>query len=40
MQKPFNQSSQFIKSFVRYTWFKSLMIDKTSPIFDHAHAIQ
>ena len=36
MQKSFNQSAQFIKSFVRYTCFKSLMIYEASPIFDHA----
>ena len=39
MQKSFNQSTQFIKSFVRYTWFKSPMIYKVSPIFEHAHPI-
>ena len=38
MQKSFNQSAQFIKSFVRHTWFKkSPMIYKASPIFDYAH---
>ena len=39
MQKSFNQSVQFIKSFKRYIWFKSPMIYKASPIFDHAHPI-
>ena len=33
IQKPFNQSPQFIKSFVRYTWFKNLLIYRASPIF-------
>ena len=37
MQKSLNQSAQFIKSFVRYTWLMSSMIYKASPIFDHAH---
>ena len=36
MQKSFNQFAQFIKSFVRYTWFKSPMV---LPIFDYAHQI-
>ena len=31
--------AQFIKSFVRYTWFKSPMIYKASLIFYHAHPI-
>ena len=39
MQKPFNQYAQLIKSFVRYTWFKSLIICKASLIFYHAHPI-
>ena len=39
MQKSFNQSPQFVKSFVRYTWFKSPMINKALLIFDHAHPI-
>ena len=40
MQKLFSQSAPFIKSFVRYTWFKSLMIYyKPSPIFGLAHPI-
>ena len=39
MQKSFNQSAQFIKSFVRYTWFKSPTIFKTSLSFDHSHSI-
>ena len=39
MQKSFNQSAQFIKSFVRYTWFKSPTIFKASPIFDQTHPI-
>ena len=34
MQKLLNQSAQFIKSFVKYTWFKSSMIYKASTIFD------
>ena len=37
MEKSFNQSAQFIKSFVRYTWFKSPTIFKALPIFDHTH---
>ena len=37
--KWFNQSAQFIKSFVRYTWFKNPTIFKASPIFDHTHPI-
>ena len=37
--KPFNQSAQFIKLCVTYTWFKSTMFFKTSPIFHHAHPI-
>ena len=39
MQKSFNQSVQFIKSFVRYAWFKSPTIFKASPIFGHTHPI-
>ena len=39
MQKSFNQSVQFTKSFVRYTWFENPMIFKPSPIFDHAYPI-
>ena len=39
MQKSFNQSAQFMTSFVRYTWLKSPMIYKTSPMFDHANPI-
>ena len=39
MQELFNQSAQFIKLFVRYTWFKSPMIYKVSSIFDYAHPI-
>ena len=39
MQKSLNESAQFIKSFVWYTWFKSSMVYKASPIFDHAHLI-
>ena len=39
MQELFNQSAQFIKLFVRYTWFKSPLIYKVSPIFDCAHPI-
>ena len=39
MQEQFNQYAQFIKSFVRYTWFKSPMIYKASLIFYHAHPI-
>ena len=39
MQESFNQSAQFIKSFVRYSWFKSPMIYKASPIFEYAHPI-
>ena len=39
MQKYFNQSAQFIKSFVRYTWFKSPIIYKTLPILDYAYPI-
>ena len=39
MQESFNQSAQFIKLFVRYTWFTSLMIYKVSPIFDYTHSI-
>ena len=39
MQKSFNQSAQFIKSFVRHTWFNSPMIYKASSIFDHAYPI-
>ena len=39
MLKSFNQSAQFIKSFVRYTCFKSPMIYKISLIFYHAHPI-
>ena len=39
MKKSFNQSIQFIKSIVRYTWFKSPMIYKVSPIFEHAHPV-
>ena len=34
MQKSFNQSAQFIKSFVRYTCFKSPIVYNASPIFD------
>ena len=36
MQEPFSESAQFIKSCVRYTWFKG---PKASPIFDYAHPI-
>ena len=36
MQKLFNQSAQFIKSFVRQTLIMSPMIYKASPIFDYA----
>ena len=39
MQKSFNQSAQFIKSFVRYTWFKNPTIFKASPTFDNTHPI-
>ena len=39
MQKSFSQFAQFIKSFVRYTWFRSPMLYKPLPIFDHAHPI-
>ena len=39
MQESFNQYTQFIKSFARYTWFKSPMTYKASPIFDYAHPI-
>ena len=39
MQKSFNQSAQFIKSFVRCTWFKSPTIFKALLIFDHTHPI-
>ena len=39
MQKSFIQSVQFIKSFLRYTEFKSPMIYKASPISDHAYPI-
>ena len=39
MQKSLNESAQFIKSFVWYTWFKTSMVYKASPIFDHAHLI-
>ena len=39
MQKSFNQSAQFIKLFVRYTWFKSPTIFKAWPIFDHTHPV-
>ena len=39
MQKSFNQSLQFIKSFLRYTWFKSPLIYKALPIFDNVHLI-
>ena len=39
MQKSFNQSVRFIKLFVRCTQFKSSMIYKAFPIFDHAHPI-
>ena len=39
MQKSFNPSAQFIKSFVRYTWFKNPTIFKASPIFDLTHPI-
>ena len=39
VQKSFNQSAQFIKSFVRYTWFKSPMIFKPLLIFYHTHTI-
>ena len=38
-KKSFNQSAQFIKSFVKYTWFKSPMIYKAPHIFYHAHPI-
>ena len=33
------QSAQFIKSFVRYTWFKSTMISKASLLLHHAYLI-
>ena len=39
MQKSFNQSAQFIKSFVRHTWFKSHMLYKASLIVDYAYPI-
>ena len=39
MQKSFNQSAQFIKSFLRCTWFKSPMIYEASPVFDKVHPI-
>ena len=39
MQKSFNQSAQFIKSFVRYTRFKSCMVYEASPIFEYNHPI-
>ena len=39
MHEPFYQSAPFIKSFVRYTWFKSPMIYKASLIFDYVHSI-
>ena len=39
MQKSFNQFGQFMKSFVRYTWFKSPMIYEALPIFDSAYPI-
>ena len=39
MQKSFNQSTQFIKSFVRYTQFNSPMIYNASPIFEHTHPV-
>ena len=39
MQKWFTQSAQFVKSFVRKTWFKSPMIYKASPNFDYAHPL-
>ena len=39
MQKSFNQSAQFLKPFVRYTWFKSPVVFKDLPIFDHTHPI-
>ena len=34
-----NKSAQFMKSFARYTWFKSPIIYKASPIFEHANPI-
>ena len=37
MQKSFSQYAQFIKSFVRYTWYKSSMVYTASLIFYHAH---
>ena len=37
MQKSFNRYAQFIKSFARYTWFKTPMIYKDSLIFYDAH---
>ena len=39
IQKSFNQSAQFIKSFARCTWFKSPVICKAMPVFEHAHPI-
>ena len=39
IQEQFNQFAQLIKSIVRYTWLKSPMIYKVSPIFDYAHPI-
>ena len=39
MQEPFNESAQFIKSFVRYTWLKSPMIYQALRIFDYAYQI-
>ena len=37
--KTFNQSSRFMKWFVRYIWFYSPMIWKVSPIFEHTYRI-
>ena len=39
MQKPFNQFAHFIKSFVKYTWFKSPMIYKALIIFGYARPV-
>ena len=39
MQKSFTQYAQFIKSFGRYTWLKSPVMNKISHIFDYAHPI-
>ena len=39
MQKSFNQSAQFFKSYVKTTWLKSPMINKALPISNHFHPI-